>query len=57
MLLRGRAIFEQDIIPFYPFSYCRRMSKIFISHSSKDDVFVGKLRKALHDHGIDGWID
>src|ERR1041384_174286 len=33
------------------------MSKLFISHSSKDDEFVRDLRMALADHGQDGWID
>ncbi|HJS23458.1 MAG TPA: hypothetical protein VJ751_03745 [Pyrinomonadaceae bacterium] len=33
------------------------MTKLFIAHSSQDDEFVRKLRQALADHGIDGWID
>jgi hypothetical protein len=33
------------------------MSRLFISHSSQDDGFVGVLRTALADHGHDGWID
>ena len=33
------------------------MTKLFISHSSQDDAFVGDLRAALADHGRDGWID
>ena len=33
------------------------MSKLFISHSSKDDDFVRPLREALHDHEQDGWTD
>ncbi len=33
------------------------MSKLFISHSSKDDAFVRHLRAALADHGVDAWID
>ena len=33
------------------------MSKVFISHSSEDDVFVRDLRTTLADHGQDGWID
>jgi tetratricopeptide (TPR) repeat protein len=33
------------------------MDRFFISHSSKDDAFTGELRRALADHGIDGWID
>ncbi len=33
------------------------MSKLFISHSSKDDGFVRALREALEDQGYDGWID
>lgn len=33
------------------------MSKLFISHSSRDDEFVRNLREALADHGRDGWID
>jgi len=31
--------------------------KLFISHSSKDDAFVGELRQMLADHGHEGWID
>jgi tetratricopeptide (TPR) repeat protein len=31
--------------------------KLFISHSSEDDAFVGKLRQQLAAHGVDGWID
>ncbi len=30
---------------------------LFISHSSADDAFVGKLRQQLSAHGVDGWID
>src|ERR1044072_4969697 len=33
------------------------MTKLFISHSSKDDAFVRDLRAALADHGQDVWID
>ena len=33
------------------------MSKLFISHSSRDDAFVRPLRAALADQGQDGWID
>lgn len=33
------------------------MSKLFISHSSKDDTFVRELRMALADHDQEGWID
>src|SRR4029453_14499818 len=33
------------------------MTKLFISHSSKDDAFVRDLRAALADHGQKGWID
>ena len=33
------------------------MSKLFISHSSKDDGFVRELRQMLADHGHEGWID
>ncbi len=33
------------------------MTKLFISHSSQDDTFVGDLRRTLADHGLDGWID
>ena len=33
------------------------MTKLFISHSSKDDAFVRELREALANHGQDGWID
>ena len=33
------------------------MTKLFISHSSKDDNFVRELRAALADHGQAGWID
>jgi len=33
------------------------MDKLFISHSSQDDLFVRELRGALADQGQDGWID
>ena len=33
------------------------MTKLFISHSSKDDDFVRDLRAALSYHGQEGWID
>src|SRR5262245_20868692 len=33
------------------------MSKLFISHSSKDDGFVRELRQMLDDLGHEGWID
>src|SRR3712207_2822752 len=33
------------------------MKKLFISHSSQDDDFVGDLRAALELHGQAGWID
>ena len=33
------------------------MAKLFISHSSQDDAFVGNLRAVLADHGQAGWID
>ena len=33
------------------------MTKLFISHSSKDDAFVRELREALADQGQAGWID
>ncbi len=33
------------------------MSKVFISHSSKDDDFVRELRELLADHGLGAWID
>lgn len=33
------------------------MSKLFISHSSKDDDFVRELRATLELHGVDAWID
>ncbi len=33
------------------------MTKLFISHSSKDDNFVRELRMALELHGQEGWID
>jgi hypothetical protein len=33
------------------------MTKLFLSHSSTDDPFVGDLRAALADHGQEGWID
>jgi len=33
------------------------VSKLFISHSSKDDAFVRELRQMLADHGHEGWID
>ena len=31
--------------------------KLFISHSSADDAFVGKLQQQLAPHGVAGWID
>src|SRR5437762_2170002 len=33
------------------------MSKLFISHSSRDDGFVRDLQQALGDHAQDVWID
>jgi hypothetical protein len=33
------------------------MSKLFISHSSKDDAVVRGLQQALGDQGQDVWID
>ncbi|HYC90163.1 MAG TPA: tetratricopeptide repeat protein [Thermoanaerobaculia bacterium] len=33
------------------------MSKVFISHSSKDDDFVRELRESLAYHDQDAWID
>lgn len=30
---------------------------IFISHSSRDDVFVEKLRSALEEKGLKEWVD
>lgn len=33
------------------------MSRLFISHSSRDDAFVRDLRARLAEHGQDGWID
>src|SRR5882724_1344942 len=33
------------------------MTKLFISHSSRDDDFVRDLCAALADHGQSGWID
>ena len=33
------------------------MTKLFISHSSKDDGFVRDLRQMLAEHGHEGWID
>jgi hypothetical protein len=33
------------------------MSKLFISHSSKDDDFVRGLQQALGDLNQDVWID
>lgn len=33
------------------------MTKLFISHSSKDDGFVRDLREALANHGQAGWVD
>ena len=33
------------------------MSKLFISHSSKDDDVVRALQQALGDHAITAWID
>ena len=33
------------------------MTKLFISHSSKDDAVVRELQHALNDLGQDVWID
>lgn len=33
------------------------MTRLFISHSSKDDDFVRELQQMLADHGHAGWID
>ena len=33
------------------------MSKVFISHSSRDDAFVRELRESLEYHDQDAWID
>ena len=33
------------------------MTKLFISHSSKDDGFVRGLQQALELHGVSAWID
>lgn len=33
------------------------MGMFFISHSTKDDGFVGELREKLHGHDVDVWID
>jgi tetratricopeptide (TPR) repeat protein len=33
------------------------MTRFFISHSSKDDAFVRRLRTALAHRGLDGWTD
>jgi tetratricopeptide (TPR) repeat protein len=33
------------------------VSKLFISHSSKDDDFVRALQQALGDHAVTAWID
>jgi tetratricopeptide (TPR) repeat protein len=33
------------------------MSKVFVSHSSKDDAFVRELRESLAYHDQDAWID
>ncbi len=33
------------------------MDRLFISHSSRDDGFVGELRAVLADHGQQGWVD
>jgi len=33
------------------------MTKLFISHSTQDKAFVREFRKALADHGQEGWID
>ena len=37
--------------------YSLAMTKLFISHSSKDDAFVHELREALADLGQGAWID
>jgi TIR domain len=31
--------------------------ELFVSHSSKDDAFVGELQRALGDQGVRAWID
>src|SRR5690242_18897140 len=33
------------------------MTHLFISHSSKDDGFIGGLQRALADQSVDAWID
>lgn len=33
------------------------IARLFISHSSEDKAFVGKLHQQLAPHGVDGWID
>jgi hypothetical protein len=33
------------------------MTRLFISHSSKDDAFVRDLQQALDDLGQNAWID
>jgi histidinol phosphatase-like PHP family hydrolase len=33
------------------------MTKLFITHSSKDDDFVRRLQQALGDHGVSARID
>src|SRR5687767_13431138 len=33
------------------------MTTLFISHSSKDDTFVGRLQRALADLNVDAWTD
>ena len=37
--------------------YSLAMTKLFISHSSRDDAFVRDLRAALSYHEQEGWID
>lgn len=35
----------------------RKIQRLYISHSAKDDAFVRALREALDLHGLPGWID
>ena len=34
-----------------------RKTKVFISYSRKNKLFVSKLNKALDENGIETWVD
>ena len=47
----------RDAAPIIDPQSVKTPERLFISHSTRDDAFVGKLRKTLALHGIEGWID